>query len=333
MDALFWGAGCSFGVVALLGPLAIPLLHRLKFGQVVREDGPAAHKAKTGTPTMGGLLMLAGICIAVLVVHAASPVACFRVRFSPGQTREFDMAQADPPLRRTIKKPQLRQMVPLEYRTDELDDITSWLGALVRSVDSSLLDEWEALRDGRLTLGELTQLESDPEGGQKELAFGADSDGNVAFTRNRHAFRTAVRNSVFRRVEALEREDYDYLDDVAGPALWPGATVWDGDAWIDATEPYFDEYESIGIDTAARGTQFFEVIDKVSEVDVVSAGVPSEQAQELVSSHAAGRLWLVRQTFDDGEGDGSWGFWALVDLDASDRDETVRLNVISVGER
>lgn len=138
---------------------------------------------------------------------------------------------------------------------------------------------------------------------------------------------------MFRRVEALEREDYDYLDDVAGPALWPGATVWDGDAWIDATEPYFDEYESIGIDTAARGTQFFEVIDKVSEVDVVSAGVPSEQAQELVSSHAAGRLWLVRQTFDDGEGDGSWGFWALVDLDASDRDETVRLNVISVGER
>ena len=75
MDALFWGAGCSFGVVALLGPLAIPLLHRLKFGQVVREDGPAAHKAKTGTPTMGGLLMLAGICIAVLLVHASSPVA------------------------------------------------------------------------------------------------------------------------------------------------------------------------------------------------------------------------------------------------------------------
>lgn len=56
--------------------------------------------------------------------------------------------------------------MPLEYRTDELDDITSWLGALVRSVDSSLLDEWEALRDGRLTLGELTQLESDPEGGR-----------------------------------------------------------------------------------------------------------------------------------------------------------------------
>lgn len=38
-------------------------------------------------------------------------------------------------------------------------------------------------------------------------------------------------------------------------------------------------------------------------------GAVVEQAQELGFTHAAGRLWLVRQTFDDGEGDGSWGFW------------------------
>ena len=74
MESLFYGALCSFGVVALLGPVAIPLLHRLKFGQVVREDGPAAHKAKTGTPTMGGLLILAGICVAVFAVYFSSPV-------------------------------------------------------------------------------------------------------------------------------------------------------------------------------------------------------------------------------------------------------------------
>jgi len=75
MESLFYGALCSFGVVVLLGPAVIPLLHRLKFGQVVREDGPAAHKAKTGTPTMGGLLILAGICVAVLAVYSSSPVA------------------------------------------------------------------------------------------------------------------------------------------------------------------------------------------------------------------------------------------------------------------
>lgn len=63
----------SFGVVVALGPLVIPLLHRLKFGQVVREEGPAAHKAKTGTPTMGGLMMLAGILTASLIVFQTSP--------------------------------------------------------------------------------------------------------------------------------------------------------------------------------------------------------------------------------------------------------------------
>ena len=73
MQSLFFGALCAFGVVVLLSPIAIPLLHRLKFGQVVREEGPAAHKAKTGTPTMGGLLILAGICVAALVIHTSAP--------------------------------------------------------------------------------------------------------------------------------------------------------------------------------------------------------------------------------------------------------------------
>ena len=42
----------AFDVAALLGPLLIPVLHRLKFGQNVREEGPASHLKKSGTPTM-----------------------------------------------------------------------------------------------------------------------------------------------------------------------------------------------------------------------------------------------------------------------------------------
>ena len=41
----------------------------------------------------------------------------------------------------------LRQTVPERVKTEELDDIIEWLGELVRQVDSSLLDEWEALTD------------------------------------------------------------------------------------------------------------------------------------------------------------------------------------------
>ncbi len=74
MESVFYGALWSFGVVIALGPLTIPLLHRLKFGQVIREDGPASHQAKTGTPTMGGLMMLVGITTAVGLIYPTSPV-------------------------------------------------------------------------------------------------------------------------------------------------------------------------------------------------------------------------------------------------------------------
>lgn len=74
MEKLLYGALLAFAVVAMLGPVAIPLLHRLKFGQVVREDGPAAHKAKTGTPTMGGLMILTGAVLPVLAFYRASGI-------------------------------------------------------------------------------------------------------------------------------------------------------------------------------------------------------------------------------------------------------------------
>ncbi len=56
----------SFAISAALGPVVIPLLRRLKFGQTERDDGPKSHLKKTGTPTMGGLMILAGIIITSL---------------------------------------------------------------------------------------------------------------------------------------------------------------------------------------------------------------------------------------------------------------------------
>lgn len=56
----------AFIVCALIGPVLIPYLHKLKFGQAIRECGPASHMAKSGTPTMGGLMMLAALLVALL---------------------------------------------------------------------------------------------------------------------------------------------------------------------------------------------------------------------------------------------------------------------------
>ncbi len=61
LTANLWKAfAVSLAVTLLLGPLVIPLLRRLKFGQNIRSDGPSRHLKKAGTPTIGGVMFLAG---------------------------------------------------------------------------------------------------------------------------------------------------------------------------------------------------------------------------------------------------------------------------------
>ncbi len=57
----------AFGVSAVLAPVMIPWLRKLKFGQQILEDGPIWHKNKQGTPTMGGIVFIIGIAIAAIV--------------------------------------------------------------------------------------------------------------------------------------------------------------------------------------------------------------------------------------------------------------------------
>ena len=57
----------AFAITALLGIPMIPFLRRLKFGQTIREEGPAWHSKKQGTPTMGGLMFIIGTIVAVMV--------------------------------------------------------------------------------------------------------------------------------------------------------------------------------------------------------------------------------------------------------------------------
>lgn len=57
----------SFIVTVILGGLLIPLLRKLKYGQSILEIGPSWHKAKQGTPTMGGLMFIGAIVVAFLI--------------------------------------------------------------------------------------------------------------------------------------------------------------------------------------------------------------------------------------------------------------------------
>lgn len=63
----------SFGVTALLGKWIISMLHKLKFGQTIRQEGPQWHQKKQGTPTMGGVMFIIGITVAMVLGFSMMP--------------------------------------------------------------------------------------------------------------------------------------------------------------------------------------------------------------------------------------------------------------------
>ena len=66
-DSIAIPALVAFFVTLILGPVVINFLHKLKFGQFIREEGPKSHQKKSGTPTMGGILFLIGILVGALI--------------------------------------------------------------------------------------------------------------------------------------------------------------------------------------------------------------------------------------------------------------------------
>ena len=68
MQQIIFAVLISALVAILLAPIVIPMLKRLKFGQTERDDGPQSHLVKSGTPTMGGIIILAAILVGCLLV-------------------------------------------------------------------------------------------------------------------------------------------------------------------------------------------------------------------------------------------------------------------------
>lgn len=63
LQAMLLTALASMAIGVLLGPICIPVLRRLKFGQSIREEGPKHHQVKAGTPTMGGVMIILAIVL------------------------------------------------------------------------------------------------------------------------------------------------------------------------------------------------------------------------------------------------------------------------------
>ena len=173
----------------------------------------------------------------------------------------------------------LVQNVPPVARTDEVADLEAWLGATVRQVDSSLLEEWERLRnpDGTDTF---------------DGAASPTPDDRPDVTAEPRAFRVMVRNEVFRWVQLLARREHAALAEV--PAV--GDQAWAAEAVAEAIAPYWDDFAEIPTDAHARGAGFFVLDD--------SGGTGSD-------------AWPVTQTIADPDGFHEWVLEGTVDLAAS----------------
>lgn len=174
------------------------------------------------------------------------------------------------------------QTIPEELKDEDLRDLIEWLGELVRQVDSSLLDEWEELLHGVL---------QDPD--EEPIVPPAPK----RLTSNVRAFRTLVRNELFRRVQLAAREDVDALAEL-DPSF--GA-----DAWSDALDGYFADHDEILTGANARSSQLLLLTEGSAE-------------------------WSVRQILDDPAGDHDWGISATVDLAASDEEGAAVVTVTGV---
>ena len=161
----------------------------------------------------------------------------------------------------------LDQTVPDDAYDDELEDLVEWLGELVRQVDSSLVDEWADLVA--------------PVDAQSESVVPPAPKSVVT---NDRAFTVLVRNAMWRRVQlaALERDaELEALDPDVG--------------WPSVLDDFYDEYEAIEVDAAARAPQH-------CRVDV---------AREQTG------FWDVEQSIVDSAGDMAWRIRAAVDLNES----------------
>jgi superfamily II RNA helicase len=193
----------------------------------------------------------------------------------------------------------LRQTVPTDARTDEVTDLIAWLGELVRQVDSSLLEEWERLRD--------------PEAPEPAEIAAVLDDRTPPVTANLRAFRVLVRNALFRRVELAARRNWYELGEL------DSASGWSAEEWQDALEPYFAEHASLQTGAAARGPALL-IINEKPEEDHSGDGQAGE------------RFWTVRQILDDPAGDHDWGITARIDLARSDAEGTAVVEVVEVGQ-
>jgi superfamily II RNA helicase len=156
----------------------------------------------------------------------------------PEYVREYGLERGEGLLLRYLSDvyKTLVQNVPSAAKTAEVEDLVTYFGAIVRAVDSSLLDEWERLRA--------------PEDAPKHQAAAPELPGEADVTANAKELTVLVRNAMFGVLRALARRDY-----ATAAALVDPSSEWKADRFEAAMAPFWAEHAAIRLDPRARSPE------------------------------------------------------------------------------
>jgi len=163
------------------------------------------------------------------------------------------------------------QTVPEGAKTDALYDVSDWLGLVVRSVDASLLDEWE-------------QLQSHED--DVVLPVEPKEDEVVDITRDERGFTTMVRNAIWKIVRYLAFKQYDRAAEALAEV--DESNAWSAERFAEALAPYWSEYDAIDIGPEARSAPQLQI----------ERGPSTWQLTQILLDPNADRSWHLRLEVD-----------------------------------
>lgn len=166
----------------------------------------------------------------------------------------------------------LARTVPQEKRDEQLDDIIYWLRVVVRSIDSSLVDEWE-------------NAGTDTDASEAAANLAAPG-AKQAVVEDRRGLTVLVRNAMFRRVQLMDLDKPDELG--ALDKDW-GYGVHE---WEDTLDDYYDEHEYVNIDAKARSGELF-ILDESKE-----NSEHSWKVRQIIDDSDGDHDWAITGTVD-----------------------------------
>ena len=199
--------------------------------------------------------------------------------------RDYELQRAEGVLLRHLNSvfKVLAQTVPDAAKNDQVREMELYFGSLLRQVDSSLLDEWEKMRDPNYQRAETPEVRP------------ADAEeAALDITRDAKAFTAAIRNRIFTFLRALIIGDYEGALGILNTGADAEGQPWTADRLAEAVDGYHADHERINLDPEARNARHTYV-------------APAEDK----------KTWRVEQMLMDPEGHNDWVAEFEVDIAAS----------------